>query len=61
VPAFLTMMTIPLTFSIANGLAIGFTAFTLIKVARGRFRQVNWLMYLLTALFLSRFVYLAKA
>ncbi len=60
VPAFLTMMTIPLTFSIANGLAFGFTAFTLMKVARGKFRQVNWLMYLLTALFLARFVYLAK-
>ena len=60
VPAFLTMMTIPLTFSIANGLAFGFTAFTLIKVARGKFRQVNWLMYLLTALFLARFAYLAK-
>jgi len=60
VPAFLTMMTIPLTFSIANGLAFGFTAFTLMKVARGRFRQVNWLMYLLTALFVGRFVYLAK-
>jgi AGZA family xanthine/uracil permease-like MFS transporter len=60
VPAFLTMMTIPLTFSIANGLAFGFTAFTLMKLARGKFRQVNWLMYLLTALFLARFVYLAK-
>jgi AGZA family xanthine/uracil permease-like MFS transporter len=60
VPAFLTMMTIPLTFSIANGLAFGFTTFTLMKVLRGKFRQVNWLMYLLTALFLVRFVYLAK-
>src|SRR5271157_4946442 len=61
VPAFLTMMSIPLTFSIANGLAFGFTAFTLMKVARGKFRQVNWLMYLLTALFLARFAYLARA
>jgi len=61
IPAFLIMMAIPLTYSIANGLAFGFTAFTLMKVARGRFREVNWLMYLLTALFLARFVYLAKA
>ena len=36
VPAFLTMMAIPLTFSIANGLAFGFTAYTIIKVLRGR-------------------------
>jgi AGZA family xanthine/uracil permease-like MFS transporter len=61
IPAFLTMMTIPLTFSIANGLAFGFTAFTLLKVARGKFREVNWLVYLLTALFIARFVYLSRA
>jgi AGZA family xanthine/uracil permease-like MFS transporter len=61
IPAFLTMMTIPLTFSIANGLAFGFTAFTLLKVARGKFREVNWLCYLLTALFIARFVYLSRA
>src|SRR5450432_2879041 len=60
IPAFLTMMTIPLTFSIANGLAFGFTAFTLLKILRGKFRAVNWLVYLLTALFIARFVYLSK-
>jgi AGZA family xanthine/uracil permease-like MFS transporter len=60
VPAFLTMMTIPLTFSIANGLACGFIAFTLLKMARGKFRQVNWFVYVLTALFIARFVYLSQ-
>jgi len=60
VPAFLTMMTIPLTFSIANGLAFGFTAYTLMKMARGKFRQVNWFVYALTALFIARFVYLSR-
>jgi AGZA family xanthine/uracil permease-like MFS transporter len=60
VPAFLTITTIPLTFSIANGLAFGFTAFTLLKVARGKFRQVNWFVYVLTALFIARFVYLSR-
>jgi AGZA family xanthine/uracil permease-like MFS transporter len=59
VPAFLTMMTIPLSFSIANGLAFGFTAYSLIKILRGRFREVNWFVYLLTALFLLRFFYLS--
>jgi AGZA family xanthine/uracil permease-like MFS transporter len=57
-PAFLTMVTIPLSFSIANGLAFGFTAYCLIKILRGRFREVNWFVYLLTALFVARFVYL---
>jgi AGZA family xanthine/uracil permease-like MFS transporter len=60
IPAFLTIMTIPLTFSIANGLAFGFTAYTLMKIVRGKFRQVNWFVYLLTALFIARFVYLSR-
>ena len=60
VPAFLTMMAIPLTFSIANGLAFGFTAYTLMKVLRGKFRHVSWLVYLLTAIFIWRFVYLSR-
>jgi len=58
VPAFLTIVTIPLTFSIANGLAFGFTAFVILKVARGEFRNVSWLVYVLAALFIARFIYL---
>ena len=60
IPAFLTMFAIPLTFSIANGLAFGFTAYTVLKLARGKFREVNWLVYTLTALFVARFVYLSQ-
>ena len=60
IPAFLTMMSIPLTFSIANGLAFGFTAYTLLKIARGRFREVSWFVYALTALFVLRFAWLAR-
>ncbi len=59
IPAFLTLMTIPLTFSIANGLSFGFTAYTLLKVAHGKFREVNWFVYALTALFLLRFAYMS--
>ncbi len=57
-PAFLTMMAIPLTFSIANGLAFGFCSWTVLKLLRGRFRDVNWTVYVLTALFLLRFWYM---
>jgi len=60
IPAFLTMMTIPLTFSIANGLSFGFCAYTLLKVLRGQGREVNWLVYALTALFMARFIYLGR-
>src|SRR5579863_7499862 len=60
IPAFLTMLAIPLMFSIANGLAFGFCAYTLIKVLRGQVRQVSWMVYGLTVLFLVRFWYLGK-
>ena len=58
IPAFLTILAIPLTFSIANGLAFGFTAYALLRILRGEFRRVNWLVYVLAALFLIRFYYL---
>ncbi len=60
IPAFLTLVTIPLTFSIANGLAFGFTSYALLKLLRGEFRREHWLVYLLAALFIARFVYLGK-
>ena len=37
----------------------GFTAYTVLKIARGEFRTINWLVYVLTALFVVRFFYLA--
>lgn len=61
IPAFLTLLGIPLTFSIANGLALGFTAWTLIRILRGRFREVHWMVYILTALFIARFAWLRAA
>ena len=59
IPAFLTMIAIPLTFSIANGLAIGFTAYTLVNLLSGRARRVPVLMYVLSALFIARFAWIA--
>jgi hypothetical protein len=60
IPRLLTMIAIPLTFSIANGLACGFIAYTFLQVLRGRFRKVNWTVYVLTGLFMVRFWYLGK-
>ncbi len=59
IPAFLTLITIPLTFSIANGLAFGVIAYALLKLASRRVTKVDWLLFALTALFLARFVYMA--
>jgi AGZA family xanthine/uracil permease-like MFS transporter len=60
IPAFLTLVTIPLTYSIANGLAFGFTAYALIRIVCGEFRKVNWFVYVLVVLFIARFYYLGK-
>ncbi len=60
IPAFLTILSIPLTFSIANGLAFGFISYTLLRLMAGRLREVNWLAWVLTALFLLRFAYLGR-
>jgi len=60
IPAFLIIVTIPLTFSIANGLALGFTAYTILKIVHGEFGSVHWLMYVLAALFIARFFYLGS-
>lgn len=60
IPAFLTILGIPLTFSIANGLALGFISYTILKIARGQFREINWLVYVMTALFILRFAYLGQ-
>jgi adenine/guanine/hypoxanthine permease len=61
VPAFLTLIGIPLTFSIANGLGLGFISYALLKIARGEFRGTHWLVYLLAALFIARFAFLGSA
>ncbi|MDB5482345.1 MAG: Xanthine/uracil/vitamin permease [Caulobacteraceae bacterium] len=60
VPAFLTVITIPLTYSIANGLAFGLTSYAALTLLRGRARAKDWLLFLLAGLFVARFIYLAK-
>ena len=59
IPAFLTLITIPLTFSIANGLAFGVIAFAVLKIATRRVTRSDWLLFTLAALFVARFVYMA--
>jgi len=60
-PAFLTMLTMPLTFSIATGLSLGVIGYTVVKVGTGRYREVSIVLWILTLLFIVRYVYLAAA
>lgn len=58
VPAFLTLVLIPLTYSIANGLGFGIIAWAVLHLAAGKAAKKDWLLYLLAVLFLIRFIYL---
>jgi AGZA family xanthine/uracil permease-like MFS transporter len=58
IPAFLTLITIPLTYSIATGLSFGLISFAVLEIATGRARRQHWMLYLLAVLFLTRFIYL---
>lgn len=60
-PAFITMVATPLTFSIATGLSLGLISFTLVKLAAGKIQEINLLVWILTVLFILRYVYLAAA
>lgn len=61
VPAFITMLTTPLTFSIATGLSLGLISYTVVKIAVGKLRDITGLIWILTALFILRYIYLAVA
>jgi AGZA family xanthine/uracil permease-like MFS transporter len=60
IPAFLTVLITPLSYSIANGLAFGITSYAALKLLRGQARRSDWLLYVLAVLFVARFIYLAK-
>jgi AGZA family xanthine/uracil permease-like MFS transporter len=57
VPAVLTIVLMPLTFSISEGLAMGFVAYVTLMVGSGRARQVSGIAYLLAALFVLHIVF----
>jgi len=61
IPAFLTLVLIPFTFSIANGLGFGIISWAALHLAAGKIRKQDWLLYLLAALFLVRFIYLGSS
>lgn len=54
-PAFLTVVLMPLTFSITDGIAFGFISYALLKLVTGRAREAHWLIYLFAALFVIRY------
>ena len=57
VPAFLTMIGIPLSYSIADGLALGIISYPIIKLFSGKGRDVGWLTYALAVVLVAYFVF----
>lgn len=55
IPAFLTIAVMPFTYSITNGIGAGFVAFVLIKTVLGKAKEIHWLMWGTSALFLVYF------
>ena len=54
-PAFMTIIMMPLTYSIASGFGFGFVSYAAVKLLSGRMREVSLFMWLITAMFLINF------
>ena len=57
-PALIIIVMMPLTFSIANGIALGFLSYVIIKIFSGQFRAISSGAWFLTIIFLSKFIFL---
>jgi AGZA family xanthine/uracil permease-like MFS transporter len=58
VPAVVTALAMPLTYSIAHGIAFGFVSYVAIKVLSGRFRDLNAALVILAVLFVAKFIWI---
>lgn len=56
IPCFLTISMMPFAYSISDGIGFGFISYTLIKIARGKFKEVPILMYIISALFIVMYI-----
>ena len=58
IPAAVTALAMPFTYSIANGLAFGFITYAVLKLFTGQARQVHWMVWLIGGVFLFKFIYI---
>ncbi|KLV25199.1 guanine permease [Niallia circulans] len=58
VPAFLTIVAMPLTYSIATGIAVGFIFYPIVMIVKGRIKEINPIMYVFFVIFALYFVFL---
>ena len=55
IPAFLSIIVMPLSYSIADGIAFGMVSYVLLKILSGKHKEINWLMYILAAVFIFKY------
>jgi AGZA family xanthine/uracil permease-like MFS transporter len=58
VPAAVTALMMPFTYSIANGLAFGFISYAVLKLFTGKVKEVHWMVWFIGGLFLFKFIYI---
>jgi len=56
VPAFITIITMPFTASISEGIVLGMLSYVLIKVCSGKHKEVSLMMYILAAFFILKYI-----
>ena len=56
IPAFLTIIMMPMSYSIANGFGFGFAAYVILKICTGKVKDVNPVMWVVTAIFVISFL-----
>lgn len=56
IPVFLTIFMMPLTYSIATGLAFGFISYTVLKMVTGKFNEIHWIVYFISVAFIIHFI-----
>lgn len=57
-PVFITAISMPLTYSIANGIAFGFISWTVIKLITGRYKEITPALFILSVLFVLKFAFI---
>ena len=58
IPAFMCIIAMPLTYSIAEGIALGLLAYVLLNVISGKFKKVSVAMYILAVLFILNYIFI---
>ncbi|NLY54979.1 MAG: NCS2 family permease [Firmicutes bacterium] len=58
IPAFIGIIAMPLTYSIATGIALSFALYPFVKALAGKGKEVSWLVWVLSILFIIRFIWL---